>query len=64
LLINLQAVASLQTAFSVGFDNYATVRADPDLSDIHDTPEFETLMKKYDPKLGFPNPFGSFFGGS
>lgn len=59
-----EAVASLQTAFSVGFDNYATVRADPDLSDIHDTPEFETLMKKYDPKLGFPNPFGSFFGGS
>ena len=47
-------------AFKVGFDNYATVRADPDLSAVHNTPEFEALMEKFDPKKGFPNPFSLF----
>ena len=47
-------------AFKVGFDNYATVRADPDLSPVHNTPEFEALMERFDPKKGFPNPFALF----
>ena len=55
----MQSVANIEKAFNFGFDNYATVRADPDLSFIHGTPEFEDLMEKYDPKKGF----FSFFGG-
>lgn len=55
-----ESVKSLEQAFQAGFDNYATVRADPDLSGTHGTSEFEMLMEKYDPKKGFPNPFAFF----
>lgn len=48
---------SLERAFNVGFDNYETVRADPDLEAVHGTDEFEALMEKYNPKKGF---FGFF----
>lgn len=54
-----ESCASLGKAFMAGFDNYATVRADPDLSSIHGTVEFQSLMEKYDSKKGF-NPFGLF----
>lgn len=53
----MQAVASLKLAFDNGFDNYATVRADPDLGTLADDNEFVYLMEKYDPQQGF-NPFG------
>lgn len=56
-----ESVANLEKAFKVGFDNYTTVRADPDLTLIQDSLEFQVLMETYDPKKGFPNPF-SFFG--
>lgn len=52
-----EACASLEQAFKYGFDNYATVRADPDLGAIHGSPEFENLMERYDSKKGF---FGLF----
>lgn len=52
-----EACQSLEQAFKYGFDNYATVRADPDLGSVHGTPEFDNLMQKYDPKKG------GFFGG-
>lgn len=52
-----EACKSLEQAFRFGFDNYATVRADPDLGLIHGTPEFENLMEKFDSKKG-----GGFFG--
>ena len=53
-----QSVANLKSAFDCGFDNYATVRSDPDLGDVHPTPEFEDLMNKYDKR--FPNPLNIF----
>lgn len=55
-----EAVRSLENAFKAGFDNYATARADPDLSAVQRTKEFEILMEQYDPKKGFPF---SLFGG-
>lgn len=54
-----ESCTSLEKAFGFGFDNYATVRADPDLSSVHDTPEFDNLMERFDSKKGF-NPFGLF----
>ena len=54
-----QSCQNLEQAFQSGFDNFDTVRADPDLSDVHGTLEFDTLMEKWDPKRGF-NPFGFF----
>lgn len=42
-----------------GFDNYATVRSDPDLGNIHASADFQRLMNDYDKKI---NPFGGFFG--
>jgi len=56
-----EAVRSLENAFKAGFDNYATVRADPDLGAVQRTKEFEILMEQYDPKKGFPF---SLFNGS
>jgi hypothetical protein len=56
---NIQACANLEMAFSNGFDNFATVRGDPDLRAIHESPTFQDLMEKYDSKKGF-NPFGLF----
>lgn len=53
----IQSVANLKSAFDYGFDNYATVRSDPDLGDVHPTPEFEDLMNKYDKRFRLPNPF-------
>ena len=53
----IQSVANLKSAFDYGFDNYATVRSDPDLGDVHPTPEFEDLMNKYDKRFRIPNPF-------
>jgi hypothetical protein len=53
-------VANLAKAFENGFDNYATVRGDPDLDPIKGTTDFENLMDAYDSSKGF-NPFG-FFG--
>jgi hypothetical protein len=43
------AVANLKVAFDYGFDNYATVRGDPDLAAIRSTPQFEKLMQQYNP---------------
>ena len=53
----IQAVANLKLAFDNGFDNYATVRADPDLSVLAGDAEFDALMEKVDSQKGF-NPFG------
>mmetsp|Transcript_23920 Transcript_23920/g.35123 ORF Transcript_23920/g.35123 Transcript_23920/m.35123 type:complete len:195 (-) Transcript_23920:316-900(-) len=53
-----ESVNNLQLAFQAGFDNYATVRVDPDLQGISGTPEFEDMMSQYERK--FPNPFGLF----
>lgn len=54
-----ESVASLQASFDSGFDNFATVRSDPDLDPIKETKVFVELMEKYEPKKGF-NPFGLF----
>lgn len=51
---------NLQKAFENGFDNYSTVRGDPDLDPIKNQPNFDKLMESYEGKGGF-NPFG-FFG--
>lgn len=56
-----QSIASLESAFLAGFDNYATVRGDPDLDPVKKDRDFEKLMEKYEPKKGF-NPFGLFGG--
>lgn len=52
-----ESVANLKKAFEFGFDNYATVRADPDLGNVQGTSDFERLMDEVDPKF---NPFGVF----
>lgn len=52
-----ESCQNLEQAFKSGFDNYDTVRGDPDLADVHETMEFETLMEKWNPKKGF---FGFF----
>jgi hypothetical protein len=59
-----EAVAALRAAFDAGFDNYGTVRADPDLSAVQATDAFRALLEEYEPKTtkGF-NPFGFFGGG-
>lgn len=54
-----QAISNLAKAFENGFDNYSTVRGDPDLDPIKREPDFVKLMDSYETK-GF-NPFG-FFG--
>lgn len=58
-----ESINSLEMAFQAGFDNYATVRGDPDLDPIKKEKDFEKLMEKYEPKKGF-NPFGLFGGKS
>jgi hypothetical protein len=50
----------LSKAFANGFDNYSTVRGDPDLDPVKQESDFEKLMEAYEPQKGF-NPFG-FFG--
>jgi len=52
-----EAILALQTAFENGFDNFSTVRNDPDLDPIKKEREFEKLMETYEPNKGF-NPFG------
>lgn len=56
-----EAILNLQKAFEYGFDNYATVRADPDLQNLDGVIEFDRLMEKVDPsKRRFRNPFDMF----
>lgn len=50
---------NLELAFKSGFDNYSTVRGDPDLDPIKKQPGFEKFMQAYDGNNGF-NPFGFF----
>lgn len=57
-----EAVGALAAAFENGFDNFATVRADPDLDAVKGTAEFDKLMEKYEPKTKGFNPFGLFGG--
>jgi len=59
------AVSNLRQCFDCGFDNYATVRGDPDLATLQETLEFQDLLDTYDPPgTGlFPNPFGFLGGG-
>lgn len=52
-----ESVANLRKAFEYGFDNYGTVRADPDLATVRESAEFARLMDEFDPKF---NPFGVF----
>ena len=53
-----ESIANLKLAFDCGFDNYATVRSDPDLADVQSTPEFDNLMHQYDKR--FRNPLNMF----
>mmetsp|Transcript_9851 Transcript_9851/g.13936 ORF Transcript_9851/g.13936 Transcript_9851/m.13936 type:complete len:223 (+) Transcript_9851:108-776(+) len=55
-----ESIGNLEKAFSCGFDNFATVRADPDLSELRDLPEYVELMEKYDPNRGLSNVFSIF----
>lgn len=55
-----EAVHALEQAFRAGFDNFATVREDPDLDSVKASPQFEKLMQKYEPKSKGFNPFGLF----
>ncbi|KAL7520836.1 hypothetical protein ACHAWX_005540 [Stephanocyclus meneghinianus] len=54
-----ESVNNLRKAFEYGFDNYATVRADPDFEGVRGSRDFERLMDEFDPRRGF-NPFGVF----
>lgn len=59
-----ESIFALQTAFENGFDNFSTVRGDPDLDPVKEEKEFEKLMEAYEPKKGGFNPFGLFGGGA
>ena len=66
-LLNIgEAIINLQKAFEYGFDNYATVRADPDLANLDGVIEFERLMENVDKgknrKSSFRNPLFDVFG--
>mmetsp|Transcript_21646 Transcript_21646/g.45708 ORF Transcript_21646/g.45708 Transcript_21646/m.45708 type:complete len:209 (-) Transcript_21646:604-1230(-) len=54
------SVVNLEKAFQNGFDNYSTVRGDPDLDPIKQSRDYEKLMDTYDGKGGGFNPFGLF----
>lgn len=54
-----ESVINLEKAFQNGFDNYSTVRGDPDLDAIKESRDYKMLMDTYDGKGGF-NPFGLF----
>jgi len=54
------AVVNLEKAFQNGFDNYSTVRGDPDLDAIKQSRDYKMLMDTYDGKGGGFNPFGLF----
>lgn len=54
------AVVTLEKAFQNGFDNYSTVRGDPDLDAIKESRDYKMLMETYDGKGGGFNPFGLF----
>lgn len=56
-----ESIQALQVAFENGFDNFPTVRSDPDLAPIREEKDFVKLMEAYEPKKGF-NPFGMFGG--
>lgn len=56
-----EAVTALRASFENGFDNFATVRADPDLGQIQSSEAFKSLMDEFEPKNKGFNPFG-FFG--
>ncbi len=58
--IKNQSCQNLEQAFQNGFDNYDTVRVDPDLSAVHGKLEFDALMEKWNPKKGLFNGFGLF----
>lgn len=51
-----QSIFNLQKSFENGFNNFATVRGDPDLDPVKDQADYKKLMNAYDAK-GF-NPFG------
>lgn len=57
-----ESVTALKAAFENGFDNFATVKQDPDLEPVKGTSAFEVLMEKYEPKTRGFNPFGLFGG--
>jgi len=52
-----ESVASLRSAFRSGFDDWKTVRTDPDMESVRGTPEYEALLQEVDPKFNFPNSF-------
>ena len=52
-----ESCGSLEKAFNAGFDNYAAVRADPDLDSVQGTLEFDSLMERFDSRKGI---FGLF----
>lgn len=54
------AIVNLEKAFQNGFDNYSTVRGDPDLDSIKQSRDYKMLMDAYDGKGGGFNPFGLF----
>lgn len=54
-----EAIAALQTSLENGFDNFGTIRSDPDLAPLRSSPDFDKLMAAYEPSSGF-NPFGLF----
>jgi hypothetical protein len=51
---------NLKKAFENGFDNYSTVRGDPDLDPIKKQADFDKLMDAYDGSSNGFNPFGFF----
>lgn len=60
LALSAECVQALSQAFDNGFDNFSTVRADPDLESVKGTAAFDALMEKYEPKTKGFNPFGLF----
>lgn len=59
----MEALKALQTALEAGFDNFTTVRSDPDLVILQEVvpADFDQLLRDFEPPppKGF-NPFGLF----
>jgi hypothetical protein len=51
-----EALEALRTALKAGFDNFATLRSDPDLAPLQSEAGWTRLLEEYEPKKGF-NPF-------
>lgn len=45
-------LVALASCMEIGYDEFAQIRADPDLSPLREDPRFEGLMQRFEPQGG------------